>query len=531
MTYSKPYSKARKWDDRASYLRQVESIKALGQIWVEALKTEIIAQQGEVYEIDFKNEPVEEISLNLSIVNLIQVLTQFLDEFLDSYIKLLERIPSEINSGFVLNSGMRRVLHEWDTINRLCEQHVLGLKYNQDFGTNLERAALQLQAYRDRWRGNEFDAPYIKLGQPIPYFEKRYKISRSLYLPDVPLIAIPLTDYGDATRWQALAHEFGHHIYWNGVVLGELQPLHHRLQAAMKESVKVPERTEIWVSWIEEVFSDIVGTLLAGPNYVMASQDIIMDRIEDLDDLRMDDGEHPCPYLRPLICLEVLKIMVSEGSAEFQKAMQSENQLINQLEERWQNFSGAEETDTLLGTDITMNVLKKDAELVVHNMLRKHVWPAPDGQSKKKPLWDLIDSYGQADAGEDVGTLIDLVPSLKHTRSPYTITNNSITNIPSPFDVDISPTMKQILDNVTKLVEQELADDETYLSKSEEEQKEEKHLRIWAKLAQLELSETDNFHTHYWGGFHQHCKKHWHLGSLHIHTVDGLGNRSGPINC
>lgn len=438
------------------------------------------------------------------------LLREFSD-FANDYVRLLKKTPKSISRlPFVLNAGVERLLHEWSILSRACEQRRGPDEDATDensFQRNLRTAGKFAKNYCDRWHPEEPAEGYQKLNEPIIYFEKLYGISRAIYAPQIPVVSIPLTDYNDPTRWQALAHELGHHIYWNGVDLKTSEAVHTRLHDVIAEHLsasasesKPPGRVRQWASWLarvrvwgpwlEEVFADICGTLFAGLPYVVSAQDLEADRVDEMADLAEDDGEHPCSYLRPLIALQVLREIADHSTdTDFKTALTGEGGLLEKLEDRWTGFCGKASGREHDETGLTMGDLATDIPTIVRAILYEPVWPY------SKSLRDLVESYGEA-LGEMKLTPLSPIPD----GMPGGIKNPP----PEPASRSFKGIWRDLKDKVEDAVLEE----------------EQKPLAFWSLLLGLELSETAEWHTH------RKCtKKHSHTGycegKKHRHSMDG----------
>ena len=202
---------------------------------------------------------------------------------------------------------------------------------------------------------------------PIIYYEKRYHITRFLF-DTHPLIGIPIDmafiKSTDSTGQQAqnpnreaIAHEMGHYFFWNNGSLMEYDQRMNDLREAITNAVLSKQtwklkRTEVnidaaaserlfrqhfaglttWLHWVDEIVADIVGTLLCGPAYALSAQDIQATSIKRATDLYSDDGEHPMPYLRPMIALKVLELTTGTDLQDDLKP------LLDVLTKHWQDF-------------------------------------------------------------------------------------------------------------------------------------------------------------------------------------------------
>jgi hypothetical protein len=142
----------------------------------------------------------------------------------------------------------------------------------------------------------------------VTYFQKFAEI-RVIPYASVALIGLPITCIGAdietmvARDYLATPHEVGHYVYWHAKkAVGDgdkLEPLYLYLQSEAKAR-GVSEGRE----WLEEVFADVYGCLVAGPVIAQSFQDLQL-RIRRKWFLT-DDGEHPTPYIRPDIYSKVL---------------------------------------------------------------------------------------------------------------------------------------------------------------------------------------------------------------------------------
>lgn len=236
-------------------------------------------------------------------------------KFSDEYIELLGKVPGTISRNcFVVNNGIEKLLQEWNVLSRASEQRLIG-----DLKENLDKASDMAKTYCDKWNAIPRDKPYHALETPVVYFEKLFRISRAIYAPQIPVISIPLTDYDQPENWQSLAHELSHHIFWNGFNPDEISAAHQELDRNISTQLfstqtstsilgkirslrQQVDRVEIWENWLEEVFADVYGTLLAGLPYAISSQDRMAVRVNRDDDFLLADHHHPCVYLRPVSC-------------------------------------------------------------------------------------------------------------------------------------------------------------------------------------------------------------------------------------
>ncbi len=133
----------------------------------------------------------------------------------------------------------------------------------------------------------------------VTYFATRARARVITYAP-VALIAIPFTAGLLDQDLLATAHEAGHYVYWHGL-FAEKAPW-----KTITEKGIAP-----WcVQWLEEIFADVYGVLVAGVPVARSCQDLLLTKAPS--DFWENDGEHPVDSIRPLIYTKVLAEMGKE---------------------------------------------------------------------------------------------------------------------------------------------------------------------------------------------------------------------------
>lgn len=174
-------------------------------------------------------------------------------------------------------------------------------------------AQRQIRPYRDFLdRGTEEAEIYLddlnaKLGgERLPgvlvYFNK---VTSIRYFPysDIAFVGTPYTQIASAD-WMAIPHELGHYLYWN--LRGTLEQTRKKHQQIKKSAAarlkEVPELQNLLtveaaeamlLSWLEEIFCDVVGTRLGGSDFIVSLQSLIKSCAGCSDDLLTNDGYHP----------------------------------------------------------------------------------------------------------------------------------------------------------------------------------------------------------------------------------------------
>ena len=413
---------------------------------------------------------------------------ELLDKFVafsQGYIQLLGRVPPEIaRNPFAINRGVESLLQDWNVLSRASEQRLI-----TGFGDELKGVSALAQVYCERWNKSAKKKNGHTLRTPVVYFEKIYRISRSIYAPEIPVISIPLTDFDQKENWQALAHEFSHHIFWNGLGLDDINLAHQNLRNSLAETLaagdavalksrqdryKLPKpkaaRVALWENWLEEVFADVFGTLLAGPAYALSSQDLIAERINRINDFAGADLEHPCNYLRPLISLQVLEEIAGHTP--------SDRVTLDKLRERWMEFS--HQAGSLIYKDFSLASLGEDVQHIVKLIVDGKYWP------RKVAALDLVDV-----TVEDWSLHFDrLAPVTAIGFEEASLLSISAIRLPKVFS-----SLKHHLDKISSQV----------LQRADSSQKERDATLIkWSSLLGLELSEPEGYHVHSCASDHDH---------------------------
>ncbi|PID86620.1 MAG: hypothetical protein CSB13_03595 [Chloroflexi bacterium] len=144
------------------------------------------------------------------------------------------------------------------------------------------------------------ESQLIKQAAVIACFIKAANIRVIPYAP-VALVRVPYTCFTTKRDYLATPHEIGHYIYHNGAIASDL----HNLLPAMPD----------WgAGWLEEIFADVYGCLVAGPVIGLDFEDLLTDN--DLGHFLTSDGEHPVDVVRPYIYIKTLNKMGFLNAAE-----------------------------------------------------------------------------------------------------------------------------------------------------------------------------------------------------------------------
>jgi len=417
-----------------------------------------------------------------------ELVKQF-SSFATEYLALLEKVPPLIaNRHFVMNEGVEKLLNGFNILSRACEQR-RGQKTPYSLSKYLAKAEAILSDYCGLWKpaSSEQDGPYLKLITPVAYFEKLYRITRAIYAPDIPIVSIPLTVYNNPDKWQALAHEMGHHIFWNSLArVNDVADLHKRLYAEIGNLGLAD--TNPWDRWVEEVFADVCGGVFAGIDYLISSRDFMAGKAKELSDLAINDGEHPCLFLRPLIVAATVRKIYPSSDLD---------QKVDQIEQDWRTYcAGAESLELENVPETSLEKLAGEVSRVVDSILDAAVWPGGNNQDSYVPLKNLFD--------------ISQPPAQNLTFSQ--LASMSIGSPPSETTPAVAiDAVPASMNDIWVYMTDKIDPDDTM-------EENEKNLAHWRLLLDLGLDDSHAFHRH----FHTTPQRHLYYWLLHTHSADTL---------
>ncbi len=131
--------------------------------------------------------------------------------------------------------------------------------------------------------------------QVVTYLQKSPTI-RVIPYAKVALIGVPYTAISVKQDFLAIPHEIGHFVFWQGIL--------NNNTLAQDLNRHVAKRPEWSYAWLEEIFADVFGCLIAGPTITLSFQDLQLQSSKK--DFLTNDEEHPVPILRPLIYSKIL---------------------------------------------------------------------------------------------------------------------------------------------------------------------------------------------------------------------------------
>jgi hypothetical protein len=193
-----------------------------------------------------------------------------------------------------------------------------------------------------------------------------------------PLISFPSSALATELKrdFLAIPHELGHYLFWRG--RDAQGKLFFKRIAELDQYQNAPD----WLkAWTEEIFSDIVGTLIGGPVTVLSLQDMMLEKVGNL--FVHDDGHYPPPAIRPYVGLKVCECM------GWQKSRQG-------LGDRWHEFfDTAASTTQCAEKDRSLDTLRSEIENFTEALLglftlsdfQPHAWTEDDDYNANPELF------------------------------------------------------------------------------------------------------------------------------------------------
>lgn len=326
------------------------------------------------------------------------------DFFLDGFFgsegrKFLE--PSTLYSpDYVLSTTLNQITHDLNVIGRAWEQR------REGFAPAITQEAL---AKADQI-ANQVLTPAIRYGLIDPaiavtYFQKDTNVRIIPYAP-VSFIGLSLTGQTVPRDLLAIPHEVGHYIYRYGRVS-------HGPQAGCRLNAAVLQRYSsqaTWrAAWMEEIFADVYGALVAGPVMALGFEDLL--RASPRDQFIHDDGEHPVAALRLGIYLTVFAKMGVDD--DVQKALRARKEAL------WAEYGQPVTFISAAGDELNLRDTEGELAELVNALLTKELdgfrpaplWPGKvDGAALPAALYEEFERAFAALAGSQA-KLIDLQQS------------------------------------------------------------------------------------------------------------------------
>ena len=152
----------------------------------------------------------------------------------------------------------------------------------------------------------------------VTYFQKSVNVRLVPYAP-VVMIGIPFSAMQSRRELLAIPHEVGHYVFRDGRIRSG-RFADSRFSAALHSRFA---RQPVWFNgWLEEIFADVYGCLIAGPVVALSFMEMVTD--DPVDEFTVLDGEHPAAAVRPQVYFSTLR------------RMKGFDQALKQLTDVWQ---------------------------------------------------------------------------------------------------------------------------------------------------------------------------------------------------
>jgi hypothetical protein len=211
----------------------------------------------------------------------------------------------------------------------------------------------------------------------ITYFQKSVNVRLVPYAP-VALIGIPLTAVDNPRDLLAIPHEVGHYVFREGRIRSG-RFADSRFSTALYS--RFAYQPAWFNAWLEEIFADLYGCLVAGPVIALSFIELITD--DPVDEFVEQDDEHPAAAVRPHSYFSALRRM---GGCDVALA---------KIEKHWQalfddrgsptelHLPGEEKVVPL--SQVVADMDEKVVETLLQEQFLGALLPAGDGAAH--PLW------------------------------------------------------------------------------------------------------------------------------------------------
>jgi hypothetical protein len=154
---------------------------------------------------------------------------------------------------------------------------------------------------------------YMRTGFSPATFRRRIPL-RALgrQLNPFPLIQLPYHRLVNPWTLAAVLHEVSHNIQSD---LGLTREVPRRIASSLLKANCGRFVASVWARWNREMFADLCGLLLGGPEVIGSLMDVV-GRVPETVLTFNPTGVHPTPYFRTLINLELLRRMGFPAIAE-----------------------------------------------------------------------------------------------------------------------------------------------------------------------------------------------------------------------
>ncbi|MCA9923542.1 MAG: hypothetical protein KC421_14285 [Anaerolineales bacterium] len=286
---------------------------------------------------------------------------------------------------FVLNATLSQVSYDLSVIRQAADQRRSPhLKDTLEKADQLAQSALNL-AVTDK---------LLKPGTVVTYFNKSAHIRVIPYAP-VALVGIPYTAIETPRDLLAIPHEVGHYVY------------HHATGLAAKLHTQIPFDPPWFNHWIEEIFADIYGCLVAGPVIGLDFQDLLLDN--PTEHFTEDDGEHPVDAIRPFIHTTVLNRLGFKNAAEALQDRWAVSERLRNYPESFIPFDSDYEVDLRIARTKLQEVVSHMLNYLQteYNLTPNTYWTddLPAGQNDAEAMYTAFENWIAGSLNIHVNTL------------------------------------------------------------------------------------------------------------------------------
>lgn len=226
--------------------------------------------------------------------------TYFHSGFTTGQLEMWDAYPPESVYSIVLN----QVGYDLEVVQRAVEQRLSGSAAMSQTLKETDRLAwLALKP--------AVDAGLLPADTTVVTYFQKSPVSRVVPYAPVALIGVPYSSMLVTRDHLAIPHEVGHYVFWHARLPETGEHLHRVLQRQTFEELKhfvtieSPEFPQWCDTWLEELFADVYGALIAGPVMALNFQDLSLH--QPCAEFITSDDDHPVPVLRPDIYLKVLQ--------------------------------------------------------------------------------------------------------------------------------------------------------------------------------------------------------------------------------
>jgi hypothetical protein len=170
----------------------------------------------------------------------------------------------------------------------------------------------------------------------VTYYQKSPSIRVIPYAP-VALIGIPFSAASEPRDYASIAHEVGHYVFWRRPKYsdGQIRDFNYLDRSRRILGAEPPTNELLGVidPWLEEIFADLYGCLVAGP----LAGFTMVEMARRLPGTRWfeDDGAHPPPALRSIVYQACLRLMAESATGDALERITDAMERMKTEQARW----------------------------------------------------------------------------------------------------------------------------------------------------------------------------------------------------